>query len=93
MKKEPILSFQFGEQQINPNSEIIFISRFFSFFSARCSAFFYLSKSIIILWKLKNLFYYFIVVIFAFFFSVERNSMLVELKKKRGENEFKWKSI
>lgn len=45
---KPILSFQFGEQQINPNSEIIFISR------ALLSP--YLSKSIIILWKLKNLF-------------------------------------
>lgn len=28
MREKPILSFQFGEQQINPNSEIIFIRAF-----------------------------------------------------------------
>ena len=28
MREKPILSFQFGEQQINPNSEIIFSPEF-----------------------------------------------------------------
>lgn len=59
MRAKPILSFQFGEQQINPNSEIIFST----FRFAPLAVLFYLSKSIIILWKLKNLFYYHIVVI------------------------------
>lgn len=75
MREKPILSFQFGEQQINPNSEIIFIPRFFSLL-----LFSYLSKSIIILWKLKNLFYYFIVVIFAFI-----SVMGAESGRKKGK--------
>lgn len=60
VRAKPILSFQFGEQQINPNSKIIFLT----FRFAPLAVLFYLFESIIIiLWKLKNLFYYHIAVI------------------------------
>lgn len=59
IREKPILSFQFGEQQINPNSEIIFqifSSRFFS----HCYLSFFIYLNLLLFygnWKSLLLFY------------------------------------